>query len=276
MADMPQITSAVDTPLAVSAVLLPFLAFITVVIDTPPLVWHIQNRNLAAAGLVFWIILVNLMNTVNALIWPRDNIDQWWLGYGLCDVEIELMVGANLAGPGCVICIMRRLANVLDTDNTILSLSKSQRRKRLALELTLCFGVALLMMPINYIIQPSRYAITSIAGCITTWSPSWPTIVLVFMWPLIFCVIAAYYAGKFTHLLGQNCLLNGRSPDYHSTISISEEFFTHSCLIELEPNKTALCAPFSDGLGAHRRYITSSMLRSIYQHQRRVFRLQLE
>lgn len=102
-------------PLYPVAVVLPFLAGIVVLLDVPPLIWHIRNRNVAAASLVFWILLLNSFTLSNAIIWPRDDIKSWWGGQGLCDVEVKIFVGGTIALPAALACLMRSLANVLDT-----------------------------------------------------------------------------------------------------------------------------------------------------------------
>ena len=184
-------------PITPAAVALPSLALITLLIDTPAFVWYIRNRNLAASSLVFWVLIANLMNLINPLIWPTDNISEWWYGYGLCDIEVKVQVAMWLGVVGSVVCIMRDLARVLDTDNTTLSLSPARRRRETAIQCLLCFGGPMYSMAIHYIVQPKRYYIFAISGCTTSFANSWPKLVLVFIWPPIICLVAAYYSSKF-------------------------------------------------------------------------------
>ena len=185
----------ISFPVSPAAVAVPLLALITLILDTPPLVWHIRNRHLAAASLVFWIILTNLMNFINALLWPTDNIATWWHGKVLCDIEVKLMTAVYIGVVGSLLCIMRNLARVLDTENTVLYSSKAQKRRQLALDLTLCFGVPCYFMVAHYIVQPSRYYVFAVAGCTPPVDRSWPKLVLLFIWPPIFCLVVVYYCG---------------------------------------------------------------------------------
>lgn len=187
-------------PVTPGAVAVPTLALITLIIDTPPLIWHIRNRNLAASSLVFWVLISNLMNFVNALIWPTDDIFHWWDGSGLCDIEVKLMLAAGFGVIGSLACIMRSLATVLDTNRTILSPSKAQRRRKIIVDCLFCFGGPIYCMAFVYIVQPDRYWIFAISGCTATVSYSWPTIVLIEMWPPILCLVAVYYSGKLRPL----------------------------------------------------------------------------
>ena len=195
--------SAVDDPTAAkfslspAAIALPSLALITIIVDLPPFIWHIRNRNLAAFTLVFYILLANLMNMINPFIWPTDDIGNWWPGFGVCDLEVKLMLGIWIGVVSCLVCIMQNLARVLDTERMVMSLSKAQQRRQLALDCLLCFGAPAYMMGIHYIVQPNRYYIFAISGCTGSFDDSWPTIVLVFIWPLILCIVNLYYAGTF-------------------------------------------------------------------------------
>ncbi|KAI9700248.1 MAG: a-factor receptor [Candelina mexicana] len=178
-----------------SAVALPILAALAIVSSTPPLIWHYKNRNTAACSLVFWIILVNFFNFANALIWPTDDTAHWYDGNVLCDIEVKLMGASNLGVVGALACIMRNLANVMDTDRTGLIPTRLQRRRQVAVDLLLCFGGPMYMIIIHYIVQPNRYYIFAISGCTPSYDNSWPSIVLVFIWSPILCLLDTYYCG---------------------------------------------------------------------------------
>lgn len=184
------------SPLFPTAVTVPVLALLTLIVDIPPLAWHIRNRNYAATSLVCWVMLSNVMNFINALIWPTDDTANWWMGSGLCDVEVKLMIAVSFGFAGSLLCIMRNLAKVLDTKRAVLSTSRAERRKKFAFECLLCFGGPLYSMAVHYIVQPSRYYIFAISGCTTSYDDSWPKLVLILIWPPILCLLVVYYSGK--------------------------------------------------------------------------------
>lgn len=180
-------------PVAIAA---PLLISIVLLLDIPPFFWHLKHRNLAATTLVFWIFLCLFCDGINSLIWPRGDTAQWWKGYILCDIEVKL-VGAWQAGiPGAVLCIMRNLSKVLDTENTVLIPSKTMRRKQLAFDLFFCIGIPIYMISIHYVVQPSRYYIYQLAGCLPPWDNSWPTIVLMAIITPLLSLGAVYYGGE--------------------------------------------------------------------------------
>ena len=179
-----------------SAIAIPILCSITFVLCLPPFVWHVKNRNLAASSLVLWILLDNLFAFINALIWPTDDIASWWNGTVLCDIEVKLMMAGTAGLTGSMACIMRNLGKVMDTSRTVLEPSMARKRRETALNILLCFGCPVYLMVIHYVVQPNRYYLFAIAGCTVSYDNSWPSTVLVFMWPPILCVLAAYYCGK--------------------------------------------------------------------------------
>ncbi|OCL01461.1 hypothetical protein AOQ84DRAFT_444170 [Glonium stellatum] len=203
---------SVSYPLYPEAVVLSVLGGITVILGIPPFIWHFLQHNVAATSLVFWVTLLNLTNFINPILWPRDNVSDWWKGQILCDIEVRLFVGSTVALPGALACIMRKLAKVMDTKNIVMAPSRAQRIREAVLEILCCFGFPILLMLIYYIVQPIRYFLWGISGCNTAFDNSWPSVVLVMMWSPIVSLVGAYYSGllifrlyryrtEFTHLL---------------------------------------------------------------------------
>lgn len=177
------------------SVVLPVFSALVIVLDTPPLIWHYQNRNVAACSLVLWLIALNLFNFVNPLLWPNDNVERFWDGQGLCDIEVHLNIGSYIGMPGAILCIVRSLAGVMDTQNTVIAPSRAMRRRKFVGDVMLCFGLPLLYMLAYYVVQPFRYYINGITGCAPAIDSSWVAIVLTLIWPVVFAIMDAYYAG---------------------------------------------------------------------------------
>jgi pheromone a factor receptor len=186
----------VSYPLYPEAVILSVLGGITVILGIPPFIWHLLQRNVAAASLVLWVILLNLTNFINPILWPRDNVPEWWKGQVLCDIEVRLFVGSTVALPGALACIMRKLAKVMDTKNIVMAPSRAQRVGEAVLEILWCFGFPILLMLIYYIVQPIRYFLWGISGCNAAFDDSWPSVVLVMMWSPIVSLVGSYYSGN--------------------------------------------------------------------------------
>lgn len=193
-ADMAPSAYPATAPPYSSAIILAFFSLLLALLITPAATWHIRNRNIGASSLVIIALIRVLMTFINATIWPADNIPSWFSGRGLCDIEVKLQVASHVLIPGACACMLRALARVMDTERTTLGLSTSQKRRDLALELGLCLALPLLQMLAHYIVQPSRYSVYGIAGCVPTVDSSWPTVVFILLPPVLLTLVDTYYA----------------------------------------------------------------------------------
>ncbi|KAL1967693.1 hypothetical protein VTN77DRAFT_2950 [Rasamsonia byssochlamydoides] len=184
--------SAVYYPSA-QAIAIPILSLLAIILSIPPLVWHSANRNFPASSLIGWFLVNDVFNVANALIWPTDDVDSWWSGAGLCDVEVKLMIASYIGLPGALLCIFRSLAEVMDSDRATLVPSRAQRLRKRAVEIFFCLGLPVLAMIAHYPVQPNRYILLTISGCMSTFDNSWPGIVLSYFWPPVVCLLAGWY-----------------------------------------------------------------------------------
>lgn len=183
----------VDHP-SIGAIIVLVLSLISFVLTVPTLVWHINNRNLPASALAFWVLLGVLSVFVNVLIWPTDDLTNWWLGVGYCDIHVKIDIAGPVGLVGSVACINKGLARVLDTESARLNVSKAQLRRQKFQEIFFCFVFPACAALLHYVVQPWRYYIVAITGCAPVFDEGWLTIVLIQIWPLIICVAGCYYA----------------------------------------------------------------------------------
>lgn len=193
MAPTPVSSAAISDPRSPLAIAFPILAIFACTLCIPALVTHFKGRNFAASVLMFSIIIPDVFNITNPLIWPTEIPQNWWSGAGLCDIEVKLELALSGARVGAVACIFRQLAIILDVDRTTLMPSLGQRRRKWIFELGICVVVPIYLMIAHYTVQPFRYYIFSVEGCTPSFDNSWPSIVLVFIWPLFLATIAAVY-----------------------------------------------------------------------------------
>ncbi|KAF2128356.1 STE3-domain-containing protein [Dothidotthia symphoricarpi CBS 119687] len=193
--------SADQAPLYPVAVILPILAFGSWILCIPPLIWHFSQRNIAAGSLILWIIMTNFFDSVNPLIWPRDNITEWWDGKIWCDINVRIQIGGTVGMAASVTMIVRKLARVMDTRNITMSTSRNNKKKEMILDMLVCWGYPLVLIIVYYAVQPMRYLIYGIVGCWSAYHTSWPSVVLSYMWGPITMCVAAYYAGLLLYRL---------------------------------------------------------------------------
>ncbi|KAK0304536.1 a-factor receptor [Friedmanniomyces endolithicus] len=177
-----------------TAIALATLSLLVILLLLSPMCWHLRNRNVGATFLVAWTILINLQTFINALLWPHDDISQWYNGAGLCDVEVKLQIAFSVAAPAALAAVLRALANALDTSRATLVKSRAQRIRDYAVDFSLCLGFPALQMLFHYIDQPTRYLLFGIAGCEASVSKTWVTVLLMDVPPLLWTLVDSYYA----------------------------------------------------------------------------------
>ncbi|KAK4500996.1 hypothetical protein PRZ48_006802 [Zasmidium cellare] len=189
----PQDQDALSRPYPTAIVFATFSLLITILI-IPPLIQHYRNRNIGATVVVTGVTIANFLNFLNAVIWPNDDIENWFSGVGLCDIEVKFYILIQTLVPAGLACILRALAKVMDTDNTGWMRTTAQRRRAYAIDLTLCVFLPSLQMIFHYIVQPQRYYIFGISGCVPPSDSSWLAFLLLLVPPLIWVVIDGVYA----------------------------------------------------------------------------------
>ncbi|KIX10035.1 uncharacterized protein Z518_01116 [Rhinocladiella mackenziei CBS 650.93] len=180
-------------PLSVYAATFAVLALLACLLSIFPLVVHLKARNLATTVLTLAALLLNIQNFVNALIWTSRNPDTWWNGKILCDIEVKLYVGFGIAIYGAIASLFRHIYTILDVENTTALPSPQQRRIRLAIELGLCIIMPIVIAAAHYMVQKDRYWIRTSAGCTPSYDNCWATLILIFLWPLVLCLVASGY-----------------------------------------------------------------------------------
>ena len=176
-------------------ILVPALALPSCLLCLLPMIAHAKSRSFAATVLAFATMVLNLQIFVNAIIWHESDPEKWWDGRILCDVEVKLFLGLAVAVMGSIISILRQMAAILQPDEMGAIQSSRQRRWHVAFELSFCILMPLLVMTAHYVVQPSRYRITTISGCTPSFDNSLIGILLIWTWPMFVCLLGAVYCG---------------------------------------------------------------------------------
>lgn len=166
------------------------------IISVPPLVIQIQQRNIASSVLIISILIKNLMNGSNALIWHSRNYALWWDGRVFCDIEIKLAVALQIAILGAATCVFRQLGLVFHS--SLGPPSRAEKTRTKLIELTFCIAIPVFRAAAIYLVQPDRYWIIRMTGCIWTVDSSWPSYVLVHIWELPVSITGLVYAAITT------------------------------------------------------------------------------
>ncbi|THW07888.1 fungal pheromone STE3G-protein-coupled receptor [Aureobasidium pullulans] len=184
----------VETHIIPQGIILAVLAPFVFILNFPPLIWHFRNRNTAAICMVFWVMLMNFMTAINVIIWPYIDMRSMYDGQGLCDVEIKLLGARSPGLTAAVLCLLRALARVLNTEKNLLGPTKAQKRRNTGVEMGWCVVLPLFTMLLQWIVQFNRFALTGVSGCQPFITNDWTGWTLTALPLLLTNAVAVYYA----------------------------------------------------------------------------------
>ncbi|EKD19129.1 uncharacterized protein L3040_007240 [Drepanopeziza brunnea f. sp. 'multigermtubi'] len=179
---------------AANAIALPIFAVIALIITYLPLRSFYRVNNVAACSIIFVVNYVNLQTFVNALLWPNDDWSEWWIGYGVCDVESLFRFPITMALATSLCCLTKGLADALDTEHAVFNQTKAQRRRKLLGDVLFCWAIPVIQMALHYVVQAGRYMIAPVWGCGDQLDNSWPMLIIIIIWCPLFTLLNVYYA----------------------------------------------------------------------------------
>ncbi|ODQ64362.1 fungal pheromone STE3G-protein-coupled receptor, partial [Nadsonia fulvescens var. elongata DSM 6958] len=175
------------------------LSMIAVIVPIAPTVWHIKCNNWPAVCLLVYLYILNLNTFIGATIWSR-NLDQGFQGHIYCDIMVHFLCAASLGVVCPIVAILRNLCAIMSKQGPSSTFEENAsgktvlNKKKLFIDLAISLGFPIYSMSVLYIVQPSRYSLSEINGCIYFVSSSWVSLVLLFIWPPIISLIGTGYA----------------------------------------------------------------------------------
>jgi pheromone a factor receptor len=155
------------------------------------LTFHLRSRNIATSTILFWILTLNTLNLLNAILWHNDDLANWWHGKILCDIEVRLIVAGGFGGwTGATMALARSLSRVLDTERV-------RGGREWVIEALICWAPPCWFAVVVYAVQTLRYSIAAGYGCTPQVGGTWVTVILLLIWPVIFMLITCWYTGTF-------------------------------------------------------------------------------
>lgn len=167
------------------------LCTLAIIVLQPPLFWHAHTRNLPAVILILWLLVINIINIVNAAIWSGSNFMSTWDGKVWCDIVIKIDTGASVGIPCAVTDIVYNLHTILRA-TTVLENWNSYRK--IIKDLLICLLSPIIVMATSYVLQVFKYSILRYNGCQNAFSNTWITLILYQLWIVLWAFIAAFYS----------------------------------------------------------------------------------
>ncbi|KAK0673817.1 putative pheromone receptor [Cercophora samala] len=182
-----------DPSLQVNLFFRVFLGLISLFITWVPARLLFRSGEFAGTVLCVITMILNFFTVVNALIWRDDNVEEWFAGYGWCDIQTYLKFGLDTAFNICLFEIMRGLASKVAMNRATALTSKERRRNRI-ISAAVIFTVPAVQMILTYFVAVGRYNVSTLVGCGVYYFPNWIFLVFFILPTPIFSVGAAIMA----------------------------------------------------------------------------------
>ncbi|KAF8981165.1 GPCR fungal pheromone mating factor [Cyathus striatus] len=169
---------------------LPVVSFICALLSLAPLPWHWRAGTVPTISLSIWLFFSNLINGINSIIWS-GNVEI--VAVVWCDIATKILMGANVALASSIFCLcvhLERVSSVRQVRTT-----PGQRRRRQIIDCLLCGGFPMIYMALHYIVQGHRFDIVEDFGCRPYTYVSWPSVIIIWIPPLLFSVASLIISG---------------------------------------------------------------------------------
>ncbi|KAJ3494171.1 hypothetical protein NLG97_g4252 [Lecanicillium saksenae] len=165
--DPPYVTPSLTANLIVRVI----LGIIANLVCLVPLRLLYRNGEFAAVVFIIVVEIKNIFTILMALIWRTDDMESWWPGYGLCDVQ-QFVSGILRANP----------------------LTVREKRRRNFIQALIIFPLPIVQLAFTWPLAAQRYMVGTLMGC--SWVPSstWPYLLFFVIAELVMSVVAAIYA----------------------------------------------------------------------------------
>ncbi|KAJ3557346.1 hypothetical protein NM688_g1519 [Phlebia brevispora] len=197
-------------PWPVSQALLTAFSFITFVLVSVPLYWHLEAWNVGCVLYIAWVGPQCLIQFINGVLW-RDNAINWapvW-----CDITVRYTWGASHGLLAASLVINRRLYKIATTSSV--SITRSEKRRTILVDLAIGLSIPILHIILLWFVQGHRFDIFAGVGCLVAVPNTYFAIVLSNGLAIVIGLISAAYCGgtirafmkrrrQFSELLASN------------------------------------------------------------------------
>ncbi|OAA48139.1 a-pheromone receptor PreA [Beauveria brongniartii RCEF 3172] len=169
------------------------LAIIANLVCLVPLRLLYRNGEFAAVVFITVVEIKNIFTIVTAALWHTDDMEAWWPGYGLCDIEQFVYNGCAGIYVTCLLAIMRNLAHQVGVMRAH-PLTVREKRRRNFIQALIIFPLPIVQLAFTWPLAAQRYAVGTLMGCAWVPSSTWPYLVFFIIAQLVVSVVAGIYA----------------------------------------------------------------------------------
>lgn len=156
-----------------------------------------RNRELAGAAMVTATAILNFYYGVDSIIWPDNDVQAWFKGYGWCDIQLILWMPLETMNAAAICAVMQNIANQVSLMRAS-GLTGHEKRRKHIIQALIIFPMPALQATLYYFTIGMRYNISGIIGCQAVFQNNWVFLVFFLLPCPMFAVAAAYFAGEST------------------------------------------------------------------------------
>lgn len=174
-----------------------FIALHTIcfIINIPPLIWHIINKNIPAVSLLVYLEIMMINGLVAAIVWGGSDYFSTWSGKGWCDIMVRIQIATSVGIPSSVSCVSFNLLLIFLT-NKVTTFWYGNKWVKPTVEVLVSIIFPFFISGITYFAQTNRYMLAKYSGCYAPLASESITILIFYLWVffwsfvgIILCII---------------------------------------------------------------------------------------
>ncbi|WVQ78574.1 hypothetical protein IAT38_000660 [Cryptococcus sp. DSM 104549] len=163
---------------------------VALVLALYPLPWHLRTRNIATLTMIFWMTMLNIVHTVNCVVWAEDATPRanWW-----GDISAMIVVAYNFALPTAHLVLAKQLESYTSLRPHSPLYDSSARRRHRIFDITASIAAPVVGVLLHLSNMDRRFYIVESFGPLPatywdTWGVIWMAIV-----PILIAAACATY-----------------------------------------------------------------------------------
>lgn len=174
-----------------NAELLPVLCLLSTLVTIPAFRAFQLAGNFFYCNMIVINGFINISSAVNAILWPNENIDNWWEGYVWCDIQAALKYPLTLAIAMTLCLLAKQMADAV---------KGTPKQNSFWKNVCLVYTIPVLQAGLLFLIRDGRYDIVPVMGCADSIADYvWPALLIYQMWVPITGFLTFIYACKCPH-----------------------------------------------------------------------------
>lgn len=169
------------------------LQAICFILNLPPSIWHIMNKNIPALTLLIYVEILMMDGFVSAIVWGGPDYVNAWNGKVWCDIMVRIQLAASVGISSSISCVSFNLLMIFLT-NRMTTFWFGNKWVKPCCEVFFSIVFPFIISGVAYLAQSFRYLISRYSGCsppLVTDSISVVTFYLwIFVWNFISMAIS--------------------------------------------------------------------------------------